>query len=535
MNKIKKFVSETIYVSKLTRVNKKKLRIVISVLFSNITVALDILIIVLFSNFFVTSSYENNLIEYFLEREFLLPYLVFFRFLLVVFDKLNIKRLQINVSENLKDYLIRDIYKRSNYSVADANFYINQLTDHVSYFYGAFALTLSSVLQLLIYILFLITTDFDNFSVFFLVGLIIYIPTTYFLKKGRYYTDKSFTYGKQLSQATQRIIENMFLIKILNTKDNEINEFNTKNKNFSNSQFKNYTFGTLNSLTPNFLVTSAIAILIVYFGLAKNLSLEFIGVTLRLVQTLAVVNNGLNMVVNSKVHLEKLSLIDEESKNYISDSKFLIDEDDLNYSIILKNVNFRFFGNEELFFNDLNLKIVKGSHTIVTGPNGSGKSTLLGIISGALKPINGTIKVNSNKISYVGVKPLIVDGTIRENLLYGNDKNVSDNKILENVELFKLFNEQKKVDLDQIINNQSLSSGQFQKIAYIRAILSDTEILILDESMSNLDEESKKLTLDILSKLKITIINSTHNFSDINYDYRLKIKVDDYKRKIIFE
>ena len=167
MNKIKKFVSETIYVSKLTRVNKKKLRIVVSVLFSNITVALDILIIVLFSNFFVTSSYENNLIEYFLEREFLLPYLVFFRFLLVVFDKLNIKRLQINVSENLKDYLIRDIYKRSNYSIADANFYINQLTDHVSYFYGAFALTLSSVLQLLIYILFLITTDFDNFSVFF--------------------------------------------------------------------------------------------------------------------------------------------------------------------------------------------------------------------------------------------------------------------------------------------------------------------------------------------------------------------------------
>ena len=45
------------------------------------------------------------------------------------------------------------------------------------------------------------------------------------------------------------------------------------------------------------------------------------------------------MVVNSKVHLEKLSLIDEESKNYISDSKFLIDEDDLNYSIILENVD----------------------------------------------------------------------------------------------------------------------------------------------------------------------------------------------------
>ena len=123
------------------------------------------------------------MIEYFIERSFLLPYLVLFRFLLVIFDKLNIKNLQINVSENLKDYLIRDIYKRSNYSLADANFYINQLTDHVSYFYGALALTLSSLVQLFVYIFFLVTTDFDNFSVFFLVGIVIYLPTTYFLKR----------------------------------------------------------------------------------------------------------------------------------------------------------------------------------------------------------------------------------------------------------------------------------------------------------------------------------------------------------------
>jgi len=180
MYNLKKFISETIYVSKLTRVNKKKLRIIISVLLSNLTVGLDILIIILFSNFFVESAYQNQIIDYFLERSYFLPYLVFFRFVLVILDKLNIKNLQINVSENLKDYLIRDIYKRSNYSIADANFYINQLTDHVSYFYGAFALTLSSTLQLFVYITFLIFTDFENFSVFFIIGIIIYLPTTSF-------------------------------------------------------------------------------------------------------------------------------------------------------------------------------------------------------------------------------------------------------------------------------------------------------------------------------------------------------------------
>ena len=51
--------------------------------------------------------------------------------------------------------------------------------------------------------------------------------------------------------------------------------------------------------------------------------------------------------------------------------------------------------------------------------------------------------------------------------------------------------------------------------------------------MSNLDEESKVLILNILNQLKVTIINSTHNFSDIDYDQRIKIKVDDYKRKLL--
>ena len=75
MNNLKKFISETIYVSKLTRVNKKKLRIIVSVLLSNLTVALDILIIILFSNFFVKSTYQNQIIDFFLERSYFLPYL----------------------------------------------------------------------------------------------------------------------------------------------------------------------------------------------------------------------------------------------------------------------------------------------------------------------------------------------------------------------------------------------------------------------------------------------------------------------------
>ena len=58
--------------------------------------------------------------------------------------------------------------------------------------------------------------------------------------------------------------------------------------------------------------------------------------------------------------------------------------------------------------------------------------------------------------------------------------------------------------------------GQMQKIAFIRALLSGVEILVLDESTANLDEDSKILIFNILHKTDVTIINSTHN----RYDFK---------------
>ena len=54
-----------------------------------------------------------------------------------------------------------------------------------------------------------------------------------------------------------------------------------------------------------------------------------------------------------------------------------------------------------------------------------------------------------------------------------------------------------------------------QKVSFIRALLADIEILILDESTSNLDSESRNLIFDVLKRKNITIINSTHNHEDL--------------------
>ena len=83
--------------------------------------------------------------------------------------------------------------------------------------------------------------------------------------------------------------------------------------------------------------------------------------------------------------------------------------------------------------------------------------------------------------------------------------------MLELLDEFKVFTEVNAKILDNIITNKTLSSGQMQKISFIRAFLSGCDILFLDESTSNLDIGTKKQISDILNTKNITIINSTHN------------------------
>ena len=169
---------------------------------------------------------------------------------------------------------------------------------------------------------------------------------------------------------------------------------------------------------------------------------------------------------------------------------------------------------------------------VITGANGSGKSTLLGLIAKVFYPQSGTIKVNSEFIGYVGVTPLIFRASLRENILYGNNQTISDTEILNIIDEFELF-KTNDFSLEDNVSNTSLSSGQMQKIAFMRALLNKNELLLLDESTSNLDVATKRMIFNILKNKKITILNSTHNYEDFNYDKHLRIITDENERKII--
>ena len=115
---------------------------------------------------------------------------------------------------------------------------------------------------------------------------------------------------------------------------------------------------------------------------------------------------------------------------------------------------------------------------------------------------------------------------MKENLLYGYKENVPDEKLMILVQELSLFQEFNSTKLEMKVSPQSMSSGQLQKVGFIRALLADIDLLLLDESTSNLDESSKKKIFSILSNKNISIINSTHNPYDFDYDDHLNIMIN---------
>ena len=531
MKRINEIIKDIFFVSKLTRTKNKKLRIVFSIIISNISVFCDIVIILFFADFFQNTS-DLWILEFINSNLYLLPILVLIRFLAMYAEKMNILGMQLGIEKNLKEYLMDEVFSKGNYSTSDAFFYIGQLSNHVSYFYNAITTSLNLVVQIIVYLGYLLFTNFNSVSIFAIGAVVLYFPTKKLSQLLRRYVDLSYHENKKLYEDIQKLIDNLYIIKIAKKATDEISKFGEKVSNYQKYQYKNYQYGTINSILPPFITIFIFSLIIVFIEIIDFITLEFVGIVVRLFQSVGEFNKTLGMVINSHVHLEKLHMV-EKNKFIVNASNFIIDEGlDEKIALRLEDVSFKYIGSENNIFQNLSIEIERNKHTVITGKNGSGKSTLLGICSGVFYPDKGKTITFTKNFGYVGVIPLIFSDTLKNNLVYGTKTQVSDEEIINLVNDFKLFNESNDVDLNIEVNNKSLSSGQMQKISFIRAILSKVDVLVLDESMSNLDTKTKQLIYSILKKLNLTIINSTHSIENLDYDNHFEIQIDEDIRKI---
>jgi len=199
-----------------------------------------------------------------------------------------------------------------------------------------------------------------------------------------------------------------------------------------------------------------------------------------------------------------------------------------------KNVHFSYDDSKEILHN-INLRFEKGKTYALIGPTGGGKTTTASLISRLYDATKGTVLLNgkdirsfsaeerTQKIGFILQEPFLFTGTVKENILYGNSlyKDVSDEQLEKIIEeanlnaLLAIFDEGLKTQITS--GSDSISLGQKQLLAFMRAVLRNPELLILDEATANIDTITEKLLGSILNKLskETTLVIIAHRLNTI--------------------
>ena len=192
------------------------------------------------------------------------------------------------------------------------------------------------------------------------------------------------------------------------------------------------------------------------------------------------------------------------------------------------------FGYEKdtLIINNLYIDVKKGKTAALVGDSGGGKSTIVKLVMGLYEIWDGEMVINGkpiceysltemrNQVAYVPQDAFVFNGTIYENIYYGNTSATKE-EILSAAKKANAheFIIKQKNGYDTVVGERGikLSGGQRQRIAIARAIVKNAPILLLDEATSSLDSESEHLVqqaLDELMKNKTSIVVA-HRLSTI--------------------
>lgn len=332
------------------------------------------------------------------------------------------------------------------------------------------------------------------------------------------------------------------VIRAFRKNDYEVERFDEANQDFMNTSIKAQII--MAALMPvMILVISGTNILIIWFGgqlvsmgdvQVGNLvafltyaSLILVGVML-LSMVFAFLPRG-------QVAAERaFEVLDTESRINDPETPVELNKEDA-VEVEFDNVDFRYPGAEKLALKDINFSVKEGETLAIIGGTGAGKSSLANLLLRLYDIESGSIKINGHDIRNVAQKNLrdmigfatqnasLFEGTIRENIEYGK-KDVTDEEIWHALDIAqgKDFVEKLDGQLDARVEHAggNFSGGQRQRLSIARALVTEANILVFDDSFSALDfktdaklrealePETEEAAVIIIAQRISTVINA---------------------------
>jgi subfamily B ATP-binding cassette protein MsbA len=207
----------------------------------------------------------------------------------------------------------------------------------------------------------------------------------------------------------------------------------------------------------------------------------------------------------------------------------------INGHIEFKKVGFRYHPDDKPVLEDISFKIAPGNVVALVGASGSGKSTIASLMARFYDPQQGQILIDGVDVCALGLKNLrkqlavvpqetiLFDGSLAENITYGSEGDVSQERLTKAAEAAHVLEFVKALPegMESQIGERGvrLSGGQRQRIAIARAIYKDAPILVLDEATSALDTRSERHVQEAMQHLmeKRTTLVIAHRLSTIEH------------------
>ncbi|MEW9939554.1 peptidase domain-containing ABC transporter [Clostridium butyricum] len=286
-------------------------------------------------------------------------------------------------------------------------------------------------------------------------------------------------------------------------------------------------------------IKSVFAVVILWIGgyqcILGNISIgQLIAYNSLLAYFLDPIENLINLqseLQTAVVAAERLGeILDLELEKSEDESK-KINPSTLNGKIEFKDVDFR-YGTRKLILEKLNLTIHPGEKVALVGESGSGKTTLSKLIMNFYQCEKGEVLINGynimdinieslrDKIAYISQNTFLFSGTIKENLLFGQE-DINFEQVIEACKRAKIhdFINEQPLRYDTLIeeDGSNLSGGQKQRMAIARALLRKPEIIIMDEATSSLDSITEKAIEKTMYEFSkgVTTIMIAHRLSTI--------------------